>query len=118
MKKLKLSPVLIFFTLIISLFPKFNQILAQSSNLTLEYLELEVGLSNPKISPDSKKIILINRKADFEKNQYVNSLWLVDKDTKETKRLTYTRPFASQPAWSPNGQYITFLAIGDIQVEP
>lgn len=112
MKNLKLSLLLIFFTLIISLFPKFNQILAQAPKLTLEHLELEVNLSSPKISPDGMKILLINRKADFEENRYVNSLWLINKDTKEAKQLTHNRPGVTSPEWTPDGQYISFIDVG------
>lgn len=113
MKNLKLSLLLIFFTLIISLFPKFNQILAQSPNLTLEHLELEVNLSSPKISPDGMNIVLVVRKTDFEQNQYVNSLWLINKDTKEARPLTNDRPGVTSPEWTPDGQYITFIDVGN-----
>ena len=108
-----LSLFLKYFTLIIFVVPIFNKGLAQSPNLTLEYLDSVVNLSSPKISPDGTKILLIHRKADFEKNRYVNRLWLVNKDTKETMPLTYNRPTVHLPEWSPNGQNITFLAIGD-----
>ncbi len=97
MKNLKLTHLLIFFILTISVVPTFNKVLAQSPNLTLEHLDLLVSLSSPKISPDGKKIILINTKADFDKNQYVNALWLVTKNTKEAKLLTYNRPSVRLP---------------------
>ena len=113
MKNLNLSLFLKLLLLIIFVVPIFNNVLAQSPNLTPEHLNLEVRLSSPKISPDGMKIVLINRKADFENNQYIKTLWLVNKDTKEAIPLTYNRPKVHQPEWSPNGQYITFLAKGD-----
>ncbi|MFC2148747.1 S9 family peptidase [Bacteroidota bacterium] len=113
MKNFKLPYLPILLLLAISIFPKSHSVFAQSSNLTLEHFDLLVDLSSPKISPDGTKILLINRKADFEENKYINSLWIVSKDTKEAKPLTYNRPSIHQPEWSPNGEHITFLAEGN-----
>jgi dipeptidyl aminopeptidase/acylaminoacyl peptidase len=65
------------------------------------------------MSPDGSKILLISRKADIKENNYVNTLWMIDKESKEAKPLTHNRPSVGQPEWSSNGNYITFLAIGD-----
>ncbi|WP_276390084.1 S9 family peptidase [Eudoraea chungangensis] len=113
MKNLKLTPLLTFCALIIFVVPNFNKVLAQSSNLTLEHFDVAVSLSSPRISPDGKKILLIVRKADFEKNEYINTLWMVNKSTKEATPLTYNRPSVNLPEWSQNGQHITFLAKGN-----
>ncbi len=40
----------------------------------------------------------------------VTQLWWVDTATKETRRLTHTDGQLSTPRWSPDGQWISFLA--------
>lgn len=111
MKCLKQLLLLTFSTLIISNILVSSKVLAQGTNLTLEHFDLQVSLSSPKISPDGKNILLVSRKVELEENKYINTLWLVNIDTKETKPLTHNRPSVNQPNWSPKGDYISFLAI-------
>ena len=61
-------------------------------------------------SPDSRQIAFIsNRSADPDNNQY-SDLWKVDVVTQEVVRLTDDRGSAFQPAWSPDGKFIAYLA--------
>lgn len=113
MKNPKFTFLHLFFTLIFSIAPRFNQALTQSPNLSLENFDMLIKLSNPKISPDGTKILLISQKPNLHENKYINTLWLIDINTKEAQPLTYIRPQISHPEWSPNGRYISFLAKGE-----
>ncbi|UCD61705.1 MAG: S9 family peptidase [Flavobacteriaceae bacterium] len=113
MKNLKLTGRLLLLLSIFFFASKLHKVSAQSPTITLDHYDLLVSLQSPKVSPDGRKILLLNRKADIKENKYVNQLWLVDKETKEAKPLTHDRPSVSQPEWSSNGSYITFLAIGE-----
>ncbi|WP_228853482.1 S9 family peptidase [Aegicerativicinus sediminis] len=112
MKKFRLAPTVILFTLLFFSVPNFQKIQAQSSILTLDHFDVLVDLGNPKISPDGNNILLLSRKADFEDNKYINTLWLVDINTREKKALTHDRPSINSPEWSTDGKSITFLSAG------
>lgn len=61
-------------------------------------------------SPDSAHLAFIsNRSEDPDNNQY-SDLWRVNVRTKEVTRLTDDLGTAFQPAWSPNGRSIAYLA--------
>lgn len=61
-------------------------------------------------SPDNLQIAFIsNRSADPDNNQYCD-LWKVDIKTKVVTRLTDDLGTAFQPKWSPDGNYLAYLA--------
>lgn len=65
---------------------------------------------SPEISPDGSRIIYSISKADWEKNQYISQLWILDVATKEKHQLTYGEKSVSSYGWSPDGKYISFVA--------
>ena len=83
--------------------------------LSLDHLEDFVTILSPRLSPDGSKILLISRKVNYEENKYTNSLLVLDKVTGEERMLTHSRPAVNQPAWSPDGTLITFIASDDDQ---
>ena len=97
MKNLKITGRLLLLVSIFFFASKLHKVSAQSPTITLDHYDLLVSLGSPKMSPDGRKILLLNRKADIKENNYVNTLWLVDKETKEAKPLTHNRPSVSQP---------------------
>lgn len=113
MKKLKTLNLIFLFITLNCATTKFNTVLAQSSNLTISNFDELVNLSNPKISPDGTKVLVITRAVNIEKNKYENMLWLVDLKLKKVVSLIKNRPSVSQPNWSPKGDYISFLAKGE-----
>ncbi len=113
MKKLKTLNLIVLCLILNCAIPKFNTVLAQSSNLTIDNFDELVNLSNPKISPDGTKILVIGREVNIEENKYVNTLWLIDIKEKNAIALTKDKPTVSHPEWSPIGDYISFLAKGE-----
>jgi dipeptidyl aminopeptidase/acylaminoacyl peptidase len=82
----------------------------QPKRISLSDLALEVNLSDPRISPDGSKVVLIASRPDYEKNRFENQLMLVDLTTGTTQALTFARPSVRQPRWSPSGDRLAFLA--------
>ncbi len=83
--------------------------------LNLDHLKQLKQLSSPRLSPDGSHILLVSRKANYEENKYINTLFLINKSTGYHQTLTHNRPGVSQPEWSPDGTLITFLAAGSDQ---
>lgn len=65
------------------------------------------------MSPDGRYILYTIRKADWEKNQYRTQLWLANIETGEIRQLTYNEKSSSNPDWSPDSKYITFVSARD-----
>ena len=80
MKNIRISGRLLLIAIII-IAPRLHKVSAQSTNVNLDHYDLLVSLSGPKMSPDGSKILLIGRKADIKENNYVNTLWIVDKES-------------------------------------
>ncbi|MGH9815796.1 MAG: S9 family peptidase [Candidatus Acidiferrales bacterium] len=66
--------------------------------------------SSPAISPDGRRALFLIDENDFEKSEVVTQLWWVDTASKDTRRLTHTDGRLGTPRWSPDGQWISFLA--------
>jgi dipeptidyl aminopeptidase/acylaminoacyl peptidase len=69
-----------------------------------------VGLNDPQISPDGKRIALVVRRPNFEKNKYVNQLVLVDVARGTQRVIVGDRDDVSSPHWSPGGERLAFVA--------
>ena len=80
---------------------------------TAERFELEhfgeiVQLSDPRIAPDGRSIVVAASRANYDENRYDVELVLVDVASRSRKVLT--RREASQPRWSPSGSSLAFLS--------
>jgi dipeptidyl aminopeptidase/acylaminoacyl peptidase len=69
-----------------------------------------VGLSSPRISPDGKSLVFVRSHVNLQTDKRDPQLMELDIATKAERALTETRPGASDPAWSPSGGTIAFLA--------
>jgi len=68
---------------------------------------------SPEISPDGKSIVYTIRQTNWEKNRYESEIWLA-RDGEEPFQLTRTIDgSSSSPQWSPDGEWIAFLASRD-----
>ncbi|MGH9792339.1 MAG: TolB family protein, partial [Candidatus Acidiferrales bacterium] len=74
--------------------------------------------SSPAMSPDGRRALFLVDENDFEKSEVVTQLWWVDTATKDTRRLTHTDGRLSTPRWSPDGQWISFLAARGSEPDP
>lgn len=63
---------------------------------------LGVGVNNPAVSPNGEIIV-------FEWNE---RLWIMDSDGKEHKELVSGPDQYRFPVWSPDGNYVAFIATG------
>lgn len=68
------------------------------------------NITDPQISPDSKSIVLVVSRPDYQQNRYNSELVLIDIGTRKQRVLTHDRSTVSQPRWAPSGEYLAFLA--------
>src|SRR3984893_9283229 len=83
-----------------------------ASSRTIDFSDLrkEVRVSAPQISPDGKSIAVVVSHEDFEKDESVGQLMLIDTATGTQRALTQDRDDVNSPLWSPSGAQIAFLA--------
>ena len=84
--------------------PAHARLLDQAALRTL------VGVSQPQISPDGKRIVFVKSTSDFVKDQRHSQLMLLDIKTDAIRPLTYDRTGIDSPRWSPNGDRLAFIA--------
>jgi dipeptidyl aminopeptidase/acylaminoacyl peptidase len=78
--------------------------------LTLEALRQLVAVREPAISPDGKRVVYVRGIGDFKADVEKTELILVDVASGARRVLTQDRSEISNPAWSPDGTRIAFLA--------
>ncbi|MDQ2818258.1 MAG: S9 family peptidase [Candidatus Eremiobacteraeota bacterium] len=83
---------------------------AQARHIELSDLRRIVGLSDPQISPDGKRIVFIISRTNYAKDRYDSSLQLIELQTLQTRQLTYDREGIGSPRWSPQGDRLGFIA--------
>ncbi|TJY63088.1 S9 family peptidase [Sinimarinibacterium sp. CAU 1509] len=67
-------------------------------------------VSDPRLSPDGKRLAYVVRSTDYDANRGVNNLWLMDLDDRSNRALTSAGGHHSDPRWSPDGQFLYFLS--------
>ncbi len=69
-----------------------------------------VGVSEPQLSPDGKRIAFIKTTSDFAKDRRDSQLMLLDVASGAIRSLTYDRQGLDSPRWSPSGDRLAFIA--------
>jgi dipeptidyl aminopeptidase/acylaminoacyl peptidase len=90
-----------------------STLLAQSPAkrpLGLDDLALMQDVGDPQLSPDGKWIAYTVGTVDKEADKRVTHLWMVSWDGKQDLQITNGAEGESDPHWSPDGQYISFLS--------
>jgi len=78
----------------------------------LDIFRVQVA-SDPKISPDGKRIVYVRQSADITSDRRVSNLWIINFDGTEHRPLT-TGPYNdSSPRWSPDGTRLAFVSDRD-----
>ena len=77
---------------------------------TLEDLDKLTGLSDPRISPDGKTVLVTTSRIDYAANRRNSSLVAIDASTGKERVLTFDRASINHARWSPDGQTIAFLS--------
>jgi dipeptidyl aminopeptidase/acylaminoacyl peptidase len=79
--------------------------------LSLDDLDRLLSVGSPQISPDGKWVLYTVSRIDTTADKRITDLWMVSWDGAQDIRLTYgVDTSASNPRWSPDGKYISFLA--------
>lgn len=84
-------------------------VLAQKKFEIADYAKF-VNLSDPQISPNGKKVVIVVSRPDYTLNRYNAELVLVDIATGSRTVLTQDRYAVSSPRWSPDGEKLAFLS--------
>ncbi|MDR2011460.1 MAG: S9 family peptidase [Rhodanobacter sp.] len=84
----------------------------------LEDLQKIVGLREPKISPDGKKIAVVVSTPDWKEDKSRQEIDLIDVASGARRSLTWKRSGIAQVRWSPDGTRLAFLARDDETREP
>jgi dipeptidyl aminopeptidase/acylaminoacyl peptidase len=58
------------------------------------------AVSDPQISPDGKRVAFVHTTMDFEKDAYVNDIWLADTATGKSEPFTQGRGKDKNPSAS------------------
>ena len=69
--------------------------------------------SEPRISPDGKRIVYTRHSADIMKDTRPSNLWIINFDGTGHRPLTSGSFAESTPRWSPDGSQIAFLSNRD-----
>ena len=99
------------FTLLTTLLLAFGQskVHGQKKFEIADYAKF-VNISDPQISPDGKKIVIVVSKPDYVQNRFNAELVLVDVASGKKQVLTQDRFTVSSPRWSPNGEQLAFIS--------
>ncbi len=67
-------------------------------------------VSDPKASPDGKRVVFVVSRTDLEANKRRTDLWLVGTDGTGLRRLTSHEAGDSSPVFTPDGGSVLFLS--------
>jgi dipeptidyl aminopeptidase/acylaminoacyl peptidase len=81
--------------------------------LTLADVRRTVSVASPQISPDGKRIAVLVRRNDYDKDRAVVDLVLVDVRTHAARTLLHDARGISSVEWSPDGTRIAYVADAD-----
>jgi len=105
----------VFFPLYVGFFLFFGRpALAQmeSHPFSVQDLIRMEQISDPRLSPDGKKIAFVVRSTDLEANRGRKDIWLTDIDGKNLQQLTTDPANDSDPVWHMDGKSIWFQRQG------
>jgi dipeptidyl aminopeptidase/acylaminoacyl peptidase len=79
--------------------------------ITIDDIEHLLDVGSPRLSPDNQWIAYTLRHVDVKADQSITDLWMVSWDGTQDIQLTYeTEHSVSEPRWSPDGKYVSFLS--------
>lgn len=102
------------FTILLSI----NIIYSQSNNKfkPIDIFSLEY-VSNPKISPDGKKVLYVRNFKDIMTDKNHSNIWIIDFDGKNNTPLTTGNKNDFDPTWSNSGDKFTYKSNSDDTVQ-
>lgn len=68
------------------------------------------SISSPKVSPDGAWVAYVLSSVDTAKNRRNADIWMISWDGQQSIQLTSSPDGESQPQWSPDGKYLSFVS--------
>ena len=96
--------------LLLFLMPAKAADIPQKRAITLDDLARLQRVSAPVVSPDGDWAIYTVSQVDIKEDKSLTHLWMVKWDGSVHLQLTYGKEGASDPKFSPDGRYISFLS--------
>ena len=78
-------------------------------SLTVDDYFRILDVDEPQISPDGKWVAYTVTTSDIEKDELTSRIWMVPAAGGEPVPMTAEARSASQPRWSPDGRFLSFL---------
>jgi len=75
----------------------------------LDVFQLEHA-SDPRISPDGKRVVYVRNFMDIMKDRRCSNLWIINSDGTEHRPLTSGKHNDSSPRWSPDGKRLLYVS--------
>src|SRR5258708_34117498 len=91
---------------------------AQPGISAADYLAFKF-ISDPQLSPDGRLVAYVQTSIDPIANRRTSAIWTVPADgSGAPAAFTAPGPSANSPRWSPDSQFLAYLAGRQIQVMP
>jgi dipeptidyl aminopeptidase/acylaminoacyl peptidase len=69
-------------------------------------------VSDPRVSPDGRRIAFVLSRINIEKDAYERHVWMADASSGGVEQFTYGQGSDTYPRWSPDGHRLLFLSSG------
>lgn len=69
-----------------------------------------VEITSPQCSPEGNRIAYTAGSVDVKEDKRTSAIWMVSRDGKTGLRMTTSSEGESEPRWSPDGKYLSFLS--------
>ena len=84
-------------------------LIAQSKFENLDVFELQYA-RDPQVSPSGDKILYVRTEMDIMKDGKSSSIWIMNIDGSNHKKLTSSLNNEFSPRWSPDGNMISYIS--------
>lgn len=78
--------------------------------LTIDDVFRGLEIADPQVSPEGRWVAYTVAWMDREADKLRSAVWMVDWEGKESLRMSYGPGQDTEPRWSPDGKYLSFLS--------